>query len=101
MKNAIVVSLDDDVSEITQLSDTLDYSVVKTFIQHKNTPDVNSYIGPGKVEEIKEFIENYEKEINLVVIDGELKPSQWFTLEKKLNVDVYDRVRLILRIFEQ
>jgi len=101
-KNAIVVSLNDDVSEIAQLADSLDYKIVRTFIQHREKPDVNSYIGHGKVEEIKEFIEDCEKNfINLVIIDGELKPSQWFTLEKKLSVEVYDRVRLILAIFEE
>ena len=42
MKNAVVVSLDDDVSEISQLADTLDYKVVERFIQHKSIPDVNS-----------------------------------------------------------
>lgn len=101
-KNAIVVSLNDDVSEIVQLADSLGYEIIKTFVQHRNTPDTNSYIGSGKVEEIKKFIEDYEKDtINLVIVDGELKPSQWFILEKELKVEVYDRVRLILAIFAE
>jgi len=101
-KNAVLVSLNDDIQEITQLADTLDYNIVKTFIQHKKIPDTNSYIGPGKVEEIGKFIDEQPKDsVNLVIIDGELKPSQWFTLEKKLKIDVYDRIRLILAIFEQ
>jgi len=100
-KNAIVVSLNDNISEIVQLADSLGYDIVKTFIQHRKTPDVNSYIGPGKVEEIKEFIDNIEKDISLIIVDGKLKPSQWFILEKRLNVDVYDRIRLILAIFEK
>jgi len=100
-KNAIVVSLNDNISEIVQLADSLGYDIVKTFIQRRKTPDVNSYIGPGKVEEIKEFIDNIEKDISLIIVDGKLKPSQWFILEKRLNVDVYDRIRLILAIFEK
>lgn len=99
--NAIIISLNDDVSEIIELADSLNYKVVKTFFQRRENPDVRSYIGSGKVDEIKEFIENSEKIIDLVVVDGELKPSQWFILEKKLNVEVYDRVRLILAIFEE
>ncbi len=101
-KNALVVSLNDDIQEIIQLADTLGYTILKTFIQHKKLPDTNNYVGPGKVEEIKKFIEEQEKDsVNLIIIDGELKPSQWFTLEKKLKIDVYDRIRLILAIFEE
>jgi GTP-binding protein HflX len=101
-KNAVVVSLNEDVSEIVQLAGSLGYEIIKTFIQHKNIPDTSSYIGSGKVEEIKKFIEDCEKDsIALVIIDGELKPSQWFILEKELKVEVYDRVRLILAIFAE
>jgi len=101
-KKVILVSLNDDVQEVIQLADTLEYDIVKTFIQHKKMPDTNSYVGPGKLDEIKKFIEEQEKDsINLVIVDGELKPSQWFTLEKKLKLDVYDRIRLILAIFAE
>ncbi|MDH7516801.1 MAG: GTPase HflX [Candidatus Thermoplasmatota archaeon] len=101
-KNAVIVSLSDDVQEIIQLADTLGYNVVKTFIQHKKTPDTNYYVGPGKVDEIKKFLEEQgEDSVNLVIVDGELKPSQWFALEKKLKIDVYDRIRLILAIFAE
>ena len=100
-KSAIIVSLNDDVSEIVELADSLNYIVVKTFFQRRENPDVRSYIGRGKVDEIKEFIETSEKAIDLIIVDGEIKPSQWFILEKKLNIEVYDRVRLILAIFEE
>ena len=101
-KNAVVISLNEDVSEIVQLAGSLGYEIIKTFVQHKNIPDTSSYIGSGKVEEIKKFIEDCEKDsIALVIIDGELKPSQWFILEKELKVEVYDRVRLILAIFAE
>jgi len=99
--NAIVISLNDDISEIKDLADSLNYNIVNSFIQHRENPDVNSYIGSGKVDEINKFIENSEKKINLIIVDGELKPSQWFNLEKKFNIDVYDRIRLILAIFEK
>ena len=101
LDNAIVISLNDDISEIKDLADSLNYNIVSSFIQHRENPDVNSYIGSGKVDEIKKFIENSEKKINLIIVDGELKPSQWFNLEKSFDIDVYDRIRLILAIFEK
>ncbi len=100
-KNAIIIALNDELSEIKDLAESLDYKIIKTFIQNRQTPDVNSYIGSGKVEEINNFIETSEKKINLIIVDGELKPSQWFNLEKNSGIDVFDRIRLILGIFEE
>jgi GTP-binding protein HflX len=100
-KNALIVTLYDDFTEIYDLAVSLDYNVVKTFVQHREKPDVNSYIGAGKLEEIKQFIQDCKKNIDIVFVDDEIKPSQWFTLEKKLGVDVFDRIRLILAIFEK
>jgi GTP-binding protein HflX len=100
-KLAIIISLNNDISEISELAGSLNYRVIKTFFQRRENPDVNSYIGSGKVKEVKEFLEDSDRTIDLVVVDGDLKPSQWFNLEKKLNVEVFDRVRLILAIFEE
>jgi len=99
-KNSIIVSLSEDITEIEQLANSLDYTIIKTFIQHRELPDVNSYVGLGKIEEIKEFIETYIEDVDLIIVNGELKPSQWFILEKKLSVEVYDRIRFILAIFK-
>lgn len=82
------------------LARTLDYEIVKIFFQKRDKPDVRTFIGRGKVEEIKEFL-NSNRDIDLVIIDGELKPSQWFNLEKEFGKEVYDRLRLILSIFEK
>jgi len=100
-KKAILISLEDSTAEILQLAETLGYTIVKEFIQHRTKPDVNFYIGSGKVEEIKEFYEQAGTTIDLAIVNGELKPSQWFALEKKLKTNVYDRIRLILAIFEE
>jgi GTPase len=100
-KNAIILSLDEEIKEIIDLADSLDYKIIETFIQHRQNPDVNSYLGSGKIEEITDFIEETDKEIELVIVDGELKPSQWFNLEKKFGINVFDRLRLILAIFEE
>ena len=98
---SIIISIVEDINEIEQLTNSLGYEVFKTYIQNRRKPDVNSYIGQGKVEEIKNFIKNSNEIIDLIVIDGKLKPSQWFNLEKNLNIKVYDRIRLILEIFKQ
>jgi len=100
-KNAIVISLNNDIFEINELASSLDFNVVKTFIQKRENPDVRSYIGSGKVDEIKEFLKSYERKIKLAIVDGELKPSQWFILENNLKIEVFDRARLILKIFEE
>ena len=100
-KTAILISIEKSTSEIIQLAHTLGYSILKEFIQQRINPDVNYYIGCGKVNEIKEFLEDVEESVDLIIVNGELKPSQWFSLEKKLAINVYDRIRLILAIFEE
>jgi len=96
---AIIISLDENTQEIVQLADTLGYFITKIFLQYKITPDVNYFIGSGKVEEINDYLQ--DTTIDLVIINGELKPSQWFVLEKTFGKTVYDRIRLILAIFEK
>jgi GTP-binding protein HflX len=94
----ILVSLDDDIEEIKDLAESMGYSVSEIFIQHRTNPDSKYYIGKGKVDEIKGFVN--ENEIKLVIINTALKPSQQYNLENILNVTVYDRLRLILEIFK-
>lgn len=97
----MLLSLTDDTQEITQLAASLDLDVTETFIQKRSRPDVNTYIGRGKLQEIQQFLEETSQPPSLLIVNGELKPSQWFNLEKKLNIQVYDRIHLILSIFEQ
>ena len=99
MKKAILISLNRDTCEIKSLSETIDYKIIEEFIQIRNVPDVNTFVGPGKLEEIKDFLE--ENKVDLVIVDDKLKPSQWFTLEKELKIDVYDRIRIILAVFDK
>jgi GTP-binding protein HflX len=100
-KNAIILSLNKEITEIRDLADSLDYKIIETFIQHRQLPDVNSFLGSGKIDEVLDFIKKIDKDIDLVIVDGELKPSQWFNLEKNIGVKVFDRIRLILAIFEE
>lgn len=100
-KNAIIISLSKDLLEIKQLASSLGYKIINEFIQKRKTPDVNYYIGSGKLDVIVEYVNNSSYDINLIIVNGELKPSQWFALEKRLQIYVYDRIRLILAIFEE
>ena len=85
------------LSELAFLLDTAGGVPIKTFIQKLDHPDKRTYVGKGKVEEIKEFID--AENINLVVIDDELTPSQLRNLERELNLRILDRTTLILDIF--
>ncbi len=100
-KNAVIISLSNNLLEINELANSLGYYIVKEFVQHRKIPDVNYYVGSGKLDLIKEFIDDFSDDIDLIIVNAELKPSQWFALEKKLQIDVYDRIRLILAIFEE
>jgi len=97
---AIIVSLHKEIDEIILLTESKDFEVIKTYIQHREKPDVTTYIGKGKCDEIQEFILESDNKIDAVIIDGSLKPSQWFLLEQSWKVPVYDRLRLILLIFK-
>ncbi|MEM2508943.1 MAG: GTPase HflX, partial [Candidatus Thermoplasmatota archaeon] len=92
----IVLSLKEDVAEIISLAESLDYKIDKTFIQNKEI-DTSYYLGKGKIEEVKNYIE--ENGIKIVFVNDALRPSQWYNLEKILGVEVYDRIRLIVEIF--
>jgi GTPase len=100
-KHAIIVSLSENTTELAELADTLGYHIQKTFVQPRSTPEANSFVGSGKVKEIHDYINDADPKIDLVIVNGELKPSQWFTLEKEFELEVYDRIRLILAIFAE
>ena len=85
------------VDELERLLDTAGGETVAKVIQSKSTPDPRTLIGSGKVREIKELCEN--NEIELVVFDVELSPSQIKNLEDGIDVRVIDRSMLILDIF--
>ncbi len=94
--DSIIISIKKDVNELKELAKSIGYIVKKVFIQVREKP-TPLYLGKGKMEEIKNFIE--ENHIELVLVNGALRPSQWFNMEKYLEVPVYDRIRVILEIF--
>jgi GTP-binding protein HflX len=85
------------LDELRELLRTGGVDVVGQMVQHRDKAHPNSYLGPGKVEELKELIE--AAGANVVAADDELSPRQERTLEKELGVPVVDRTAIILDIF--
>jgi len=85
------------LDELEQLALTAGAEVIGRTVQGRGRIDPTTYIGAGKVTELKEICESWA--INLVVFDDDLSPAQVKNLEKILNVRVIDRTELILDIF--
>ncbi len=87
------------LNELEFLSKTAGAVVLKSFVQKLDKPNPKTFLGTGKLQEIKTFID--EHEVNSVIFDEELSPAQQKNLEKILQVKIIDRTRLILDIFAQ
>jgi GTP-binding protein HflX len=87
----------EDLSELSELLRTAGVAVVGQMIQRRERPHPNLYIGPGKVEELKEQLK--AADANVVACDDELTPRQERNLEKELGLPVIDRTAVILDIF--
>ena len=85
------------LGELAFLAETAGATPEKVFFQRLDYPNPRTYVGPGKLLEIKDFI--IEHEISLVIFDDELSPSQLRNIERELNVKILDRTNLILDIF--
>lgn len=92
-------STESSLEELAALVDTAGGDTVAIVMQNRPTPDPRSFIGDGKVRELKELIEN--NDCDLAVFDNELTPSQMRVLSEELGVKVLDRSGLILDIFAQ
>ena len=92
-------STDISMQELAALVETAGGECVGTLVQNRPTPDPRSFIGDGKVAELKDFIEM--NDCDLAVFDNELSPSQMRVLSEELGVKVLDRSGLILDIFAQ
>lgn len=124
MENAVLVGLitpqqpeertNEYLDELAFLADTRNIIPVKRFVQRLLFPDTNTYVGSGKLEEIRQFIIQHEKSetpVDIVVFDDELSPRQIRNIERDLNwrdnpknrreIRVMDRTILILEIFLQ
>jgi len=85
------------MDELEFLTNTAGAEVLKRYTQKLPHPNKRSFVGSGKLEEIKEYVEL--KEIDLVIFDDEITPTQQNNIEKELGVKVLDRANLILDIF--
>ncbi len=101
-----VINQGDDERQIMEYLDELEFLAetagavgVKKFIQKVDRPDSRTYIRSGKLAEIKQFIE--ENEVEVVIFDDELSPTQLRNIERELNIRILDRTNLILDIFAQ
>ncbi len=87
------------LDELQFLAETAGVEGEKRFIQNMERPNSKTYVGAGKLEEIKIYIT--ENEIGLVIFDDELTPSQLRNIERELECRILDRTNLILDIFAQ
>lgn len=97
--NCSVEKTQEYLDELAFLIDTAGGVAVKSFIQRLQFKDPRTFVGSGKLEEIKEYIE--AEEIQFVIFDDELTPTQMRNIEKELDRKIMDRTGLILNIFAQ
>ncbi|HJB84467.1 MAG TPA: GTPase HflX [Candidatus Alistipes merdigallinarum] len=87
------------LDELEFLAETAGIASVKRFTQRMANPSAKTFIGEGKLAEVAAYIEEYE--IDCVIFDDELSPSQLRNLDRTLKIKIYDRTSLILDIFAQ
>jgi len=93
------VDADDEIGEFEELARTAGVQPVARVLQQRSQPDPRSYVGKGKLDELKQEYGGVKAEVLLV--DDELSPSQQRLLENTLEARVVDRTQLILDIFAQ
>lgn len=117
------IEFDASLTELRELAKTLGYQVVHTFVQKRSAFDMTAYLGVGKREEMRDFV-NSQREpagsegsivnadankieagahlnIEAVLVDHEISPSQARNLEKEVGCEVMDRTMIILEIFHR
>jgi len=87
----------DPLAELEGLATTAGSEVVGLLTQHREAPEVATYLGSGKVEQLKELVERTDADA--IIFDNDLSPAQARNLEKATEVKVLDRTELILDIF--
>jgi GTPase len=91
--------VDEHLSELAFLAETAGIKIVGSFKQKLDKPDIRTFVGKGKLEEIRNFINNNNVEV--IIFDDDLTPSQLRNIEGELKLKIYDRSLLILDIFLQ
>src|SRR5690554_6128730 len=90
---------DEYLDELEFLAFTAGGEVLKRFTQKMEVPNPKTFIGTGKLEEVRKFVE--ENEIGVAIFDDELSPAQQKNIERILQCKIVDRTNLILDIFAQ
>jgi GTP-binding protein HflX len=98
-RTAAIISLNDDVKELEDLADSANLDVLYEVIQRRAYPDSATFVGKGKASSLEEVLE--KRHVDVLLFNGNLKPSQHFNLEKNLRIECVDRVRLVLNIFKE
>lgn len=87
----------DYLDELEFLASTAGVVTLKRFTQRLDKPDIRTFVGSGKLLEIKKYVD--ENDVSLLIFDDELSPSQIRNLEKEMGRKILDRTNLILDIF--
>ena len=118
LPNVSDVEFEASLAELRDLAKTLGYTITATFTQNRSSFDTTAYLGTGKREEIRTFVDSepapvaFEKapqaaadpdagKIEVIFVDHEISPSQARNLEKEVGCEVMDRTMVILEIFHR
>ena len=94
------IEFEASLNELRELAKTLGYKVVDTFIQKRAGFDTTGYLGVGKRQEIADYVSHgTDHEIDAILVDHEISPSQSRNLEKETGCAVMYRTMVILEIF--
>jgi GTP-binding protein HflX len=97
--DVLLISLSGGIGEITALLESSGHHIVETIVQRRDRPEPRLFVGRGKLNEIEERLERGD--IDVVVFNGELRPTMHYHLEKELGFECYDRLRVLLELFAQ
>ncbi|MGE4274573.1 MAG: GTPase HflX [Candidatus Methanomethylophilaceae archaeon] len=97
MKNAVLLTINEETEEIGELCRSADINITATIIQRRGRPETGMFFGKGKMEEVKDIISKMD--IDIVAFNGDLKPNQYYNLETFLGKTCIDRIGIILDIF--
>jgi GTP-binding protein HflX len=102
LDNVSDVEFESSLAELGDLAKTLGLQVVGKFTQKRSSFDSTAYMGVGKREEIRQFLEDQQAdEVEFVLVDHEISPSQALNLENEIGCEVMDRTVVILEIFHR
>jgi GTP-binding protein HflX len=85
------------LDELAFLAETAGAKTIQRFVQRMDKPDIRTFVGKGKLEDLKAFVT--DKAVDIVIFDDDLSPSQLRNLEAELKVKIMDRSLLIIDIF--